>query len=578
MYEAHFGLSERPFSIAPDPRYVYLSQAHEDALAHLLYGVGAGGGFVQLTGEVGTGKTTLIRSLIEQLPQKVSLALIFNPRLSPRELVATLCDELHIDYARDEASLKDLIDRLNARLLESFADGRRTVLVIDEAQALDTEVLEQVRLLTNLETNREKLLQVVLVGQPELRDSLARPELRQLAQRITARYHLEPLTLEDTRNYLLHRLSVAGAKRPLFSDAAVREIHRASGGVPRLINVIADRALLGAYAEGIERVESALVKKAAGQVRGESGELRQVGAGLGRALAAGILVACLGLAAGWWVGRGHETTEAPPVAARDVAGGPVRAREPPDVQLGMPSLEAGQQAPAAQGASALAQPAQPAPAMAPPPEPSFRHWLGANAALADSRTALTALFAAWGKAFRPNGRPGCQAARQAGLRCLLDRGNWTSLMHLDRPAVIQVRDAEGHKRQLALVGLDDRLAQFQVGDRRISFPRTEVEPLWQGDFLLLWALPPEVPRGLIRPGDRGKPVLWLRDRLAEVTGGRVAPRADPQLYDQALVKALRHFQAERGIARDGIVGEQTLIQLNDAAASVQGPRLSGGDS
>ncbi|MGD2084214.1 MAG: AAA family ATPase, partial [Chromatiales bacterium] len=245
MYESHFGLSERPFSIAPDPRYVYLSQAHEDALAHLLYGVGEGGGFVQLTGEVGTGKTTLIRSLVDQLPANVDLALIFNPRLSPRELVATVCDELHIPYP-EGASLKDLIDRLNERLLASFAAGRRIVLIIDEAQALDPDVLEQVRLLTNLETTREKLLQIVLVGQPELRDALARPELRQLAQRITARYHLEPLSIEDTRNYVLHRLNVAGAKRPLFSDPAIREIQRSSGGVPRLTNVIADRSLLGA--------------------------------------------------------------------------------------------------------------------------------------------------------------------------------------------------------------------------------------------------------------------------------------------------------------------------------------------
>ncbi len=575
MYEAHFGLTERPFSIAPDPRYVYLSQAHEDALAHLLYGVGAGGGFVQLTGEVGTGKTTLIRSLIEQLPDKVSLALIFNPRLSPRELVATLCDELHIDYARDEASVKDLIDRLNARLLGSFAEGRRTVLVIDEAQALDTEVLEQVRLLTNLETNREKLLQIVLVGQPELRDSLGRPELRQLAQRITARYHLEPLTLEDTRNYLLHRLSVAGAKRPLFSDAAVREIHRASGGVPRLINVIADRALLGAYAEGSERVERGLVRKAAGQVRGESGGGRhRAGLGWGRAAAAALVLA-LGVVAGWWLGGGGETAQAPPVLAAAVGDGPPVTAESAEPQ---PSTPAPAAVPEAAPTQEMSVPAAPktAPAVAPAPPPSFTDWLVSNGSVTDSRTALSALFAAWGKAFRPNGRPGCAVARETGLRCLLDRGNWTSLAHLDRPAVIQVRDVQGRKHQLALVGLDGRLARFQIGDHRISFPRTAVEPFWQGDFLLLWALPPEVPTGLIRPGDRGKAVLWLRDRLAEVTGRRVAAQADPQLFDRPLAQQLRRFQAERGITQDGIVGEQTLIQLNGAASSVQGPRLSGG--
>jgi general secretion pathway protein A len=572
MYEAHFGLTERPFSIAPDPRYVYLSQAHEDALAHLLYGVGAGGGFVQLTGEVGTGKTTLVRSLVEQLPEKVSLALIFNPKLSPRELVATLCDELHIDYARDEASLKDLIDRLNARLLASFAEGRRTVLVIDEAQALDSGVLEQVRLLTNLETNREKLLQIVLVGQPELRDSLGRPELRQLAQRITARYHLEPLTLEDTRNYLLHRLSVAGAKRPLFSDAAVQEIHRASGGVPRLINVIADRALLGAYAEGLERVERGLVKKAAGQVRGESPPRRR--GTLAWGLGGGLAVAALGVALGWWL-AGSEVSQVSPATATPVR---VQPAVPPEL-AGTPGHPDAPVAPPVQSAPrAPAAPAVVAPPVqaAPRPAPSFADWLSANPSVGDSDAALKALFAAWGKGFEPRGRPACLVAREQGLRCLLDRGNWTSLSRLDRPAVIELRDRTGHKRQMALVGLDSRLARFRVGDQTLSFPRTEVEPLWQGDFLVLWEPPPEVPTGMIRPGDRGASVRWLRDRLAEATGQRVAPKAAPQVYDQTLVQALRRFQEERGLTQDGIVGERTLIQLNGVAASVQGPRLSGG--
>jgi general secretion pathway protein A len=574
MYESHFGLSERPFSIAPDPRYVYLSQAHEDALAHLLYGVGEGGGFVQLTGEVGTGKTTLIRSLVDQLPANVDLALIFNPRLSPRELVATVCDELHIPYP-EGASLKDLIDRLNERLLASFAAGRRIVLIIDEAQALDPDVLEQVRLLTNLETTREKLLQIVLVGQPELRDALARPELRQLAQRITARYHLEPLSIEDTRNYVLHRLNVAGAKRPLFSDPAIREIQRSSGGVPRLTNVIADRSLLGAYTRGREQVDRGLVREAAREVQG-----RETGPGPRWALALVPGLLALGLAGGgWWLWRGGSGPAADPpeeaVIARAAVKPPpadaVPSRTDPAPAAAVPDVSTG-------GAPAGAAEATPPGAESPPQAPGFEPWLEGNAARADSASALSALFGSWGRAYQPADRPACQVAREQGLRCLLDQGNWTTLARLDRPAVLDLRDAGSRKRQLTLVGLDGERVSFRVGGETLSFPRSGVEPFWFGDFLILWAPPEGLGAGLIRPGDSGPAVLWLRERLAEVHGEAPAAVGDPKVYDDTLVREVLRFQGERRLARDGIVGERTLIQLNSAPPPRPGPRLSGGGS
>ena len=268
MYLQHFGLSEPPFAITPDPRFVYLSERHRDALAHLMYGIGQGGsgGFVQLTGEVGTGKTTLCRLALEQLPDNVRVALVLNPKQTPLELLETICEELHIEGASRRRSQKTQIDALNAYLLDAYGKGLRVVLIIDEAQELSRELLEQVRLLTNLETNTQKLLQIVLLGQPELRQMLARPALRQLAQRITARFHLTPLQASDTGEYLRHRIGVAGGTSFPFEDAAVRRLHALSGGVPRLLNVLGERVLIAGYVHGKPRIDSTLVDMAAAEV------------------------------------------------------------------------------------------------------------------------------------------------------------------------------------------------------------------------------------------------------------------------------------------------------------------------
>jgi general secretion pathway protein A len=298
LYPKYFGLSEASFSITPDPQYLFLSEQHREALAHLLYGAGEGGGFVLLTGEVGTGKTTVCRAFLEQLPPEVDVALILNPAVSSIELLRAICDEFRIRVAEQERTSKQLVDRINDFLLQAHANGRRPVLMIDEAQNLRPKVLEQIRLLTNLETPKHKLLQIFLVGQPELRSLLARKGLRQLDQRITARFHLKPLDLRETGDYIRHRLAVGGVERPLFTPTAIRRIHALSAGVPRVINILCDRALLGAYVSRSSHVTPRIVDKSAQEVQGEAALPARRRAPVSVLIAAGLVVA---LAGGWWI-------------------------------------------------------------------------------------------------------------------------------------------------------------------------------------------------------------------------------------------------------------------------------------
>jgi general secretion pathway protein A len=266
MYTGFFGLTSQPFSIAPNPDFLFLSARHAEALAHLRYGLGEAGGFVLLTGEVGTGKTTVSRCLLQELTDQTEVAFILNPTLNELELLAAICDQLKIRYKKSEASLKMLTDKITNRLMKNHQAGKNTILIIDEAQHLQPAVLEQLRLLTNLETNTKKLLQVILIGQPELQQLLQRQDLRQLAQRITARYHLMPLTEQEVQQYISYRLQVAGCSRPVFTASAVKKLFQLSGGIPRLLNLICDRALLGGYSQQKALIDAGLVHQAASEV------------------------------------------------------------------------------------------------------------------------------------------------------------------------------------------------------------------------------------------------------------------------------------------------------------------------
>lgn len=307
MYNAFYGLTSQPFSIAPNPDFMYLGARHTEALAHLRYGLGEAGGFVLLTGEVGTGKTTVSRCLLAELPSHTQVAFILNPTLSELELLAAICDELKIRYKKSDASLKLLTDKITQKLLKNHQAGINTILIIDEAQHLQPAVLEQLRLLTNLETNTKKLLQVILIGQPELQQLLQRQDLRQLAQRITARYHLMPLTLAEVRLYVQHRLQVAGCLRPVFTDNAVKKLFELSGGIPRLLNLLCDRAMLGGYSQQQAMIDAPLVSTAAAEILALPRQVTPTAAPLPRWVWPVFSFLCLALGivgALWWQSRG----------------------------------------------------------------------------------------------------------------------------------------------------------------------------------------------------------------------------------------------------------------------------------
>ncbi len=555
MYTDFFGLNEKPFSITPDPRYLFMSERHGEALAHLVYGVTESGGFIQLTGEVGTGKTTLVRTLLlNRMPANADVAVVLNPQLSVVEFLATICEELHIDIGHNRGSIKAQTDALNRHLLAAHAEGRRTILVVDEAQNLSPAVLEQVRLLTNLETAKQKLLQIILIGQPELRELLARTDLRQLAQRITGRYHLEPLTREETAQYIEHRLKVAGAVGEVFDKGAKKAAFRLSGGVPRLINVICDRALLGAYSVSSRRVNGRLVRRAAAEVRGETAAAGWLRPLLGAAAIAGIAI----IALSFWS------------LARQDAGTPAAIERPATAVAAEPAPDE----PAAavdEDATAPAQATSPVAAVE--PEPSLNEQLKLAGDLTDASTALASLLQTWGLDYRAGPQSACSQAAAAGLACLYQRGSWSGLVQMDRPAVLTLVDDNGESHAVLLSAVYGDSAELVIGGVAVEHPVSSIMQSWFGQYVLLWRPHGGEPVSL-RRGSRGATVSWLRRSLADVDPGYASSNPDSNVYDAELEQIVRRFQQDHRLSVDGLAGQQTQIVLNSLLAVDGTPRLA----
>jgi len=572
MYTSFFGLNEKPFSITPDPRYLFLSERHAEALAHLLYGVTESGGFIQLTGEVGTGKTTIVRSLLEQLPPDTRVALVLNPRLSPYEFLLAICEELRLPLSLGQRdSMKAIVDALNQRLLDAHAEGQRVVLIVDEAQNLSPDVLEQIRLLTNLETAKQKLLQIILIGQPELRHLLARTDLRQLAQRITGRYHLEPLDSSETRAYIAHRLRVAGGGAEIFTVPAAKTVHKAAGGIPRLVNVICDRALLGAFSREQPRVNRRLARHAVREVAGE--ERRSWRPWLTGAAAALALAAVAG---GLWQLRGAWDPGASSPAATTGTG--AVSPQPPDTRS-TPAPQA-VEIPAL-GVTVAAEPAPPTGAAAVPeaaPEPvppSLIETLTELAGETGTDSAFATLLDAWGVQYLPGSARPCDVALAARLRCLFQEGTWGQILNLDRPVILSLVTADGRQHQVVLRGVSpDGDALLEIGTARLTVGLGELMPLWLGDFLLIWK--PEFGSGrIMSEGAQGADVAALRSSLSEVLGAPL-DSAQPAVFDAGLREAVRTFQRQQRLEPDGVAGARTMIVLNSNLGLPGRPHLASG--
>jgi general secretion pathway protein A len=595
MYTDYFKLSEPPFSLTPDPRYLFMSERHREGLAHLFYGVQQPGGFVQLTGDIGSGKTTLCRCMVKQLPPATDVALILNPRLTVIELLATVCDELGIPYPPDTTSNKVLIDALNQRLLESHAQHKRTVLIIDEAQNLHEDVLEQIRLLTNLETSKEKLLQVILIGQPELLTILKGKKLRQLSQRITAHYHLLPLSKSETYAYIQHRLRVAGRSEPLFTSYAMRRIYRLSHGIPRVINIICDRALLGAYALDRPRIGAGIIRQASREARGIVPWHRRFRAAWIYGLLALLILLILGalfLASNKRSLFQRESQS--PVASKiktpadnanlilsTKAEKPSESPKPDPIVTVKPPVTnpippVSKRAPVVSTPKAQIEPAKtnadPSPPNKAPPNSRIRDILKGAVSHGNSDTSFDSLYSRWGAqiSLRPS-ELGCKVALTHGFECIFQTGDWSKLRKYDLPAILELQLPDGMRRRATLVGLTDETATLAIEKQEYEFPLSEIDEVWRGSFILIWKPPFAAHR--LALGDKSKDVVWIRHALDALEGKTSSP-GDAELYDENLKQRVTAFQRNRSLVQDGRVGNETLVRIALALKESGTPSIS----
>jgi general secretion pathway protein A len=562
MYTSFFGLNEKPFSITPDPRYLFMSERHGEALAHLVYGVTESGGFVQLTGEVGTGKTTLVRTLLQnRMPDNADVAVVLNPQLSAIEFLQTICEELGVPVPDEKNSSKALIDALNHYLLSAHAEGRRTILVVDEAQNLSRDVLEQVRLLTNLETSKQKLLQIILIGQPELRELLARTDLRQLAQRITGRYHLEPLSRNEAAEYIEHRLRVAGALGEIFDSSAKREIFKLSEGVPRLINVICDRALLGAYGRESRRVGSNLAQRAAAEISGKTYKSPLLRWATPIMATAGLSLIIFGA----WSLFSERQMQPEPFNVSPMAED-VSVSEP-DVadDLLIPPTTDG-------GGVVLIPPATDEETRNFEPVATLDDELRLSSDLTGLNTALATLLDVWGLD-NSTASTVCNAGQLPGHECLGQRGSWNNLRQLDRPAILTLTDSFGDTHRVVLTAIRGQSAELSIAGVVVSHSVQEVSDLWFGQYLLIWKPPNGVSIDLV-PGAQGPNVLWLRESLTTIDARYSAEPMASDIYDRSLADRVREFQRDHRLIVDGLAGRQTQIIINSLLNADEVPRIT----
>jgi general secretion pathway protein A len=479
-----------------------------------MYGINSDGGFVLLTGEVGTGKTTVCRCLIEQMPEDCEVAFILNPKLSSVELLAAICDEFRITYPRGAVTIKDLVARINDFLFLIHETDRKAVLIIEEAQNLSVEVLEQIRLLTNLETNQRKLLQIIMLGQPELKKTLARPELRQLSQRITARYHLGPLAKHEIAAYVNHRLSVAGLVRgELFPQPVMRMLYGLTGGVPRFINVICDRALLGAYTQGKGSVDKKTLLTAVNEVSGKGNNRRQQRK-VYPWIASAFLIVLIIAGAVYYIQN--------------------------------LMLSQGVDSPIASSKTA--------------PMASTEDKEGITVKVSSRDKAYQSLFNAWQITYDPkDGRNACEQAQNQGLRCYDGKGNLDTLRRMNKPVLLRLVDTQGRDYYLTLTSLHGDNVTYAMDSETTSGDINEIIRKWPGDYEVLWRLPREY-KDALKPGGGGPFVAWLDSQLASIEGKKVRT-GQKSIYDDEMVKKIKTFQSAAGLKPDGIVGPTTIAKL-----------------
>ncbi len=608
LYQDYFGIRENPFSIIPDPHYLYMGPRHQEALAHLLFGVGEGGGFVLLTGEVGTGKTTVCRALTEQLPEHVDLALILNPKLGELELMAAICDEMHIAYPEDTDNLKSFFDVLNRHLLDAHSRGRNPVLLIDEAQALPEESIKLLRFHTNPVTSEKNLLQIILVGQPELNAILAQPHFRQTAQRITARYHLGVLGLADCKKYIDHRLHVAGMNETVFSVGAIKIIQKSAGGTPRLINSICDRALLGAYAEGSKKVTRKIASMAAGEVLG-----RGPTPGASSVWLSGTVVMLIALLTVFVaidpIGYGFKERikgfvdstfaemkmDFSAISPKPQTPQPEKATptELPTEPSTEPSTEPRAE-PVVESSEKIEEPIAPTVTLEDKPsdvdaadangldkEAGKTNLLSEISKSGTPEIAFVRLFGLWEKDyFRSSGMTPCDKAKSSGLSCMQGTTDIKGLIAMNRPTLVSFAMPNGESLYGVITQIKNNEAgdgslTIEFGERQITMLPNALSIRWKGDYLTLWK-PPEY---FIRPlsvGLQGDDIVKVRQLLARAGFGDDPQDGEgrgSQFFGTTMQSKVMSFQRDFGLNADGIIGPETLLKITGTVGAVNGPSI-----